>query len=345
MSNVVRTGWEDKYYMSIQNTGITTAGIFTASGKGIPATGQCGLLLSNHPNLETGITKDFQEKTTGLAQNRYDASNAFEYSDGKRSPNVQLEMGLTDHRLAVLGWLLFQKGASEDGSNNKTLLVPTSGNSGCEVWASVGRSIGDGASANGHVIHGMVCKQLQISGNAGERIKLTADMIGRTYADNFNFSTGPAVWAVETDGEEMFFGFTWTLAGTAITSYVESVEITIANNMAARFYSEQVPSAFVVQRFATNGSLKIAMSADTGVGDNSQIDAFVAGTLKKLIGAKGSAGSANYYSIQVNCMYTGATVDPAEELMLTLPFDGVYLDSSNESIKIITCDGVLRGIT
>jgi hypothetical protein len=42
-------------------------------------------------------------------------------------------------------------------------------------------------------------------------------------------------------------------------------------------------------------------------------------------------------------LYTGAPVDPAEEHQLDLSFDCAY-DGTNESIKIETDDGVVRGI-
>jgi len=340
----VRTGWEDRFCLSTQTTGISTPGTFTATDNGIgaaPGAGACGLLLNSHPNFEAGKVQDFADKSTGIAENKYDTGNVYEYTDGRRQPTVSLEMGLTAPRLATFLWLLCQKGASEEEGDDKTFIVPTAGNSGCEVWASIGRAIGAGTAADGHAIHGAVCNQLQISGNNGERVNLTANMTGKTMVTNFNHTASN--FDIDTGGEEMFFDFTtMTLAGTSIVNFAESFSLDISNNMAARFYGGQTPSAYVLQKFTTSGNIKLAMSADT-VGDNKQIDNFVAGTDVALVLSKGLSGASGYISITLNCLYTGASVDPAEELLLDLPFDCVN-DGTNASFSIVVNDGLTRAI-
>lgn len=347
MANVVRTGWEDFFYLSYQvAASIPSTGTWGVADNGIaakgPSAGKCGLLLNNHPSFDIGKAIDFQEKTTGMAQNRQDAGLLYEYTPGKAAPKVQLEMGMTDQRLAILCWLLFQKGASEHATNgDKTFVVPTSGKSGCSVYAAIGRSLGLKTTAYGQAMYGAIVNQLQISAVPGERVKLTADFIGKIFATNIDHTNSDA--GIETDGEELFSGLTWTVQGASVTSYLESFDLTINNNAAMRFAAQLSPSMFILQRFAINGTIKLAMSADTGTGDNSQIDRFVAGTPTALRGLKGASASANYFSITVNALYTGSSVDPAEELLLNLPYDGVY-DGSTSAVSIIVNDGIDRDI-
>jgi hypothetical protein len=341
MANIIRTGWEDKYCMSFQTTSISTAGTFLTTDKGIGGvspTAKCGLMLIEHPSLMAGLSRDKEDKATGLAQVRYDAANVYEFTDGKKSPTVGLNMGLNAYRLKILGWLLCQKGTVES-TNQATCTVPVAGSADCEVWASVGRSFGNPAAALdvGHVIHGCICKQLQITGSAGERVKLSAEMIGRALVSNFDHTSSN--FDIETIGELMFFNFTYKFATVDISNYVESVDITITNNAAVRHYGSQTPSHYVLGKFGVSGTMKIAMSAATGTGDNSQLDNYIAGTDILFEATAGTTGTAGYVDILVNMLYSGdPTYDPAEELLIDLPFEGVY-DGTNSAFAFTANNG------
>ena len=348
----VRTGWEDRYCLSYQKTSFATNGTWTATDKGIgaiDASAKCGLMLSNHPNIDGGKSVDFAQKTTGLAQNKYSSTNSEEYVDGKRTPKVALEMGINPKRLGVFLWLLFQGGSSQGvttpPATQKNFVVPVAGSSQTEVWAAVGRAIGSGTGADGHAIYGCVAQQVTLSGAAGERCKMAVDLLGRAIATNVNHTA--SVFTVEsaaTDAELLYWDFTtMSLGGTTVTTGLESWSLTMNNNIAAKNYAQQAVSNFTMGRFTTSGSIKLAMSTTTA-GDNAQIDAFVAGTQKILILSKGTTGTDGYINISANCLYTGATVDPAEELMLDLPFDCAY-DGTNQSIAIDVCDNINRTIT
>lgn len=339
----MRSGWEDGYFACIQTTGISTAGTFLATAHGFAGStaGQCGLLLNSHPNLEIGHVNEFTEKTTGRSENSHDTGNAYEYHTGRGNPSVSLEMGLTPSRLIVFGWLCFQKGVSQDTGSTEdvTLVTPAKGGSECEVWASIGRAMGAGSAADGHAIHGAICSNLTIAGEAGGRVNLTAEMMGKTHVRNFDFTSADATF--DSGGEALFTDFTYTLDATDVSNFMESFSISANNNASARFYGEVTPSSFVLQRFATSGNFKVAMSAGATEGDNVQLDNFANGTITPLTISKGSSGTAGYINIALNMIYTGGSVDPAEELMLDMPFDCVTNnDQSTRSIQIDTCDEV-----
>lgn len=343
MANTIRTSYEDLYYLSYQTTSISTAGTFTATDDGISAlgpSGQCGLLLTDHPDLMPGKVQDYADKTTGLAQRRYDTGNQYEYTDGRRTPTVSLNMGLNAYRLKILGWLLGQQGATET-TNEVVVIPPVAGGAAMEVWASIGRSFGDPSGlAVGHAIHGCICNQLQITGNAGERCNIIAQMSGRSMVTNFDHTNSVAT--IETAGENMFFDFDFSFATNDIGDYMEGFDITINNNAVARHYGSQTPSHYVMGKWETTGTVRFAMSAEgTTIGDNNQIDNFIGGTdvLLDIEHASISSGTNGYIRIRTNMLYSGdPSLDPAEELTWNCPFEGVY-DGTNQSIALTANNG------
>lgn len=334
----VRVGWEDKYCIFYQNSGIDNndddaTGVFVGADGLLAATN--GILLDEHPMINPGVEHINTDKATGLAEMRSGAG--YEFIVGRKIPAVSIgAMGLTEYKLAIFAWLLFQKGSTENGTTPfaKNYVVPVAGNAECEVWCSFGRSVGAGTDGKSYALHGGIATQLGISGAEGERMVLSAEIVGRNFVDTYDHTASN--FTPEGVADHMFFNYTWTLGGTALTG-LQSFDCTIANNAATRLYGSQVPGSFALGKFGTTGTFKLAMSNAT-VGDNTQLDNFIAGTIKQLIGTY-----TDKIVIRVNCHYTGAEIDPAEELMMSLPYEAVN-DGSNDSILLTVTDSIDRGI-
>lgn len=341
MSYETKTGWESIFYLSYQTGNIddddgATSGIFAGSDSGIlGVSGDHGLLLDQDAQIMPGQDIINTPKKTGLAEDQ--AGTGKEYIQGRRTPTVQLIMGLDEYNFATFGWLTVHQGISQGVTPGftKTLVPPVAGQSAPEVYASIGHRIGDATVANGYALHGCICTGLQVAGNEGERMILTADMVGRSYVDNYNHSasdnTLPAV------AEHMFWNYTWTLSGSAVS--LLSFSLNINPNVAVKHYNSLIPDSYILGKFKTTGEIKIPMT-DDAVGDNVQIDNFINGTVVPLIGTYTSK-----VTFTLSCRYNGdPDLDPADELMLTLPFDCVR-NATTPSFDIDITDSVDRGIT
>jgi hypothetical protein len=334
----LRVAWEDKYCIACNSTLISTNDSTTsifAGTKGIGLTTN-GLLLDEHPSINPGIEITTTPKTTGLAELSTGASAiGKELTLVRKRPAFSTgAMGLTQNKMTVFGWSLFQKGVTEGAASTytKTMIPYVAGQPDCEMWLEIGRSIGDPASATGygHVLTGCICTSMAISGSQGERFTMNCELMGRTFRDNYIHTASN--FTPETAADHVFLNYSWTLGGTAAN--LQSVNFTITNNATALGYNSLVPTAYSLGRIGVSGEFSLAMSTAT-IGDNAQIDNWVSGTDLILVG---TYTATTIFSI--NMHYTGASVDPAEtELLLSLPFEGIY-DGTNHAIQITNTDSI-----
>lgn len=345
----IRVPWEDQYALSYQTTAIgtndaATSGVFAATNDGIagigPA-GKCGLLIDEHPSINAGVEVNTVEKATGLAEPKTGASAiGVELNLSKKAPTFSIgSMGLTPEKAEIFLWSLFQKGASESGTGPfaKNYIPYVQGQSEPEVYLEISRSIGDPASATGygHCLFGAIVTSFGISGSQGERFSCSAELMGRTFRDDYVHTA--SVFDVEATVDHAFLDYSWTIAGSAAS--LQSIDLTIVNNAVAAFYNSLVPTAYTLHRLAATGTLALAMSTTT-IGDSIQIDNWIAGTDVLIVGT----GPTSAIVWTINARYTGAEVDPAEvELLLNLPYEGIY-DGTNHAIEVDVSSAIERSI-
>lgn len=340
----VRGGWENQFVLMIHTTSISendsaTSGLFVVGNdyQKTFKTGNNGMLVDENANILPGVEHLKIEKSTGIAQPR--TGTGFEYATPKKTPTFSIgAMSMNKYHMALFCWLLFQKGVIEAAVTFEKTCIPPSAEGGAdpEVWCALSRVIGDGTAAIGHSIVGGIIHTLGISMSQGERVNVSLDGYGRTFQSTYNHtativgSTGLA--------DIMFWDFSWTLAATPLTG-LESIDISINNNIGVKHYQSQVPSSYVLGRFDTTGTFRLAMSNAT-VGENTQLDNFIAGTDVVLVGTASTPG----ITISINARYNGdPNLDPAEEMMYDLSFEGAY-DGTNQSIEIEVADGQERGV-
>lgn len=334
----IRVPWEDQYGLSYRTTAIgasdaETSGLFEATNDGIAAinpSGECGLLIDEHPSISPGVEVNTVEKTTGLAQPQTGASAiGVELHIARKTPTFSIgAMGLTPEKAEVFLWSLFQKGATETAVTFEKNYVPYSqGESGPEMYLDISRSIGDPASVTGYgqCIFGAIVTSFGVSGSQGERFSCTAEIMGRTYRDDYIHTA--SVLTSEDTVDHVFLDYAWTIDGTAAS--LQSFDMTIINNAVAAHYNSLIPTNYTLHRMAVTGNFALAMSTTT-IGDYVQVDNFVAGDDVLIVGTHSSSD----IIWSTNARYTGAEVDPAEvELLLNLPYEGVY-DGTNQSIEV-----------
>lgn len=346
----VRVKWEDQYALSYDTSAISahdsaTSGLFAATNDGIagisPA-GKCGFLLDDdHPSIDPGVSIETTRKTTGLSELSTGASAiGKELALTKKLPVFSPgAFGITPEKVEVLLWSLFQKGASESGSGPyvKNFIPYVQGQSEPEMFLSISRNIGDPSSATGygHLLTGAIVSSFNVSGSQGARFIGGVEIQGRTFRKDYIHTS--SVFDSEDTVDHVFLDYTWTLGGT--TAKLQSFDLTIVNNVVPAYYGSLVPTGFTLHDIGVTGTFALAMSTTT-LGDNTQIDNFVAGTDLLLVGTH--SASAIVWSI--NMHYTGAAVDPAEvELLLNLPYEGVS-DGTNHAIEIDVSSSIERSI-
>lgn len=340
----VRGGWENQFVFMIHTTSISendaaTNGLFVVGNDDQTTfkTGNNGMLVDENASILSGVEHTKVEKSTGIAQPR--TGTGFEYSTPKKTPTFSVgSMAMNKYHMALFCWLLFQKGATEAAVTFEKACIPPSAEGGAdpEVWCGISRIIGDGTAAIGHSLVGGIIHTLGVSMSQGERVNLSIDGYGRTFKKNYNHTAS----AVGSTGlaDLMFWDFAWTLAGTSLTG-LESIDVSINNNCGIKHYQSQVPSSYVLGRFDTTGTFRLAMSNAT-VGENAQLDNFIEGTDVLLVGTAATPG----ITISINARYNGdPNLDPAEEMMYDLSFEGAY-DGTNQSIEIEVDDGIERGV-
>ena len=336
-----RAGWESRYGFSYQTVGIAsgvsaTSGLYIATANSLftLAGGDCGLVLDNKPSIDPGVEHINTPKASGLSQEN--AVVGRDFIVGKKMPTVQLVQGYNKYVSAIYFWLLLQKGVSEGGAAGyiKTAIPYASGNSGCEVYANISQIMDAGTSGTSYSMTGAICNSIQITGEEGGRMVITSDWMGHSYIDTYDHSASDL--AVVDVNDELFFNYGFTLDGTTIS--LKSFDVTVINNAVANFYTEQLPQSYSLGMVGVSGNIKMSM-ADATIGDNAQIDNFIAGTDILLVGTYTSNNI-----LSTNMKYNGPpNLDPAEETLLELAYTGVY-DGTNNAIEITATDAILRNI-
>ena len=342
-----RAPWQLRYGI-VRTASITATNAFaTVTDIGI-ATGVFGVPLTNKPFIDPGQNIIDTRKAVGVATRRVGTvSNDFEFQQGIRDPKVSFEFDANAYNLGLPLWMLFQKGAAEvlvttTTPNVKTYNAPTySEGAECETFANL--LVNTDAGGESQRMYGAVVDSIALSGDINTPLKATVSFIGREIDPDFNADTAtisfydkaPLMWTGTS-------GPTITLGGTSIEA--ASFNVTINNNASPRHYNNQLASRYILGDFTAEGSIKFPWGTAT-LGAHQAIQDFIDGTDKELIIYWGSATGATTgdFAIKLNVRYNGITLDPAEEIMVEIPFIAVY-DGTNEAMEVVLNDSIVRGI-
>ncbi len=343
----IRASWEIRYGIVVK-TGITSTATF-ASGNGIGLkSNYFGLLLTNNPSFEAGKSIVDTPKSFGRAQRV--GGTGGEYQAEREAPSVTLEMEADRYCMALFGWLLFQKGASESSgaSPYAKTYVPYRSGTGTgeatnaaepEIYAVLLKDFSGDTStaAEHHVILGAICKSMKIAGSEGGAITLSAEMVGADFTNTF---TESSLVLTPTDLAPLLFkDLTFTVGG--VTNLIGSFDITITNNAAPKSYNSGTISNYVLGKVIVTGSVSMPWSDANAAG---MIDAYLSQTPQTLVFKWGTASS-TLVQLTIPARITNAPLDASgEELMVSVSFEGVWYSADYPSVTMVVEDSVLRSI-
>lgn len=340
----VRAKWQDKYGICQCATPTPATG-YTVTSKTFLATdiglelAKLALPLTNNPMLDSGLNVIDTRKAIGEATRR--VGTGYEFTVEGMEPVVTLEMEATANMLALFSWLLFQKGASEGVATTymKTCIPYT--DCECEIYASILRQMSAG-TADSHVVHGAICKVMNLSANQGEALKLSAEMLGANFFNNFDFDLQASLLDFSAKAPLLFQDCTITLDGTTI--HIPGFSLALSNNAVAKRYSSSRVYTYVLGDLTGEGTLTLPWGEATE-GGNEQLNNFLAGTDVLLTVLWGNVVSPTdgSFKITANVRYSGAELTTEDEIATSCPFT-VANDGTN-SIKLEIVDSVNRGIS
>ena len=205
-----------------------------------------------------------QRKQTGSPQ-RYTGTGG-EFLRGNQSPTVTLPLHLSAEALGLFGSLLMQGGVNQEGSGTqykKTMLLYESADpvlySSVLFWLSEGQ--GDDPSEGFVAIDGAICKTLSLSGQQGQPVKLSAEMVGWKWqagdSDTLGMSlTPPSVTDLMFSDMTAYFGY-----GTSAN--IIAFDLSITNNAKPDFRNgSQYCKKILLQDLTGSGSITIPFSED-----------------------------------------------------------------------------------
>jgi len=339
MADVQAAAWQERYFACAQTTSIETSGDFSTD-LGIDDATDYGLLLTNHAEIDPGITISDQRKIIGEATRKM--TDGYEYVPTTYLPVTTLEMDANAWNVAFFGWLLYQKGVTETDQTDKWLYVidPPTASEGpaCEVWCSIVRDLR--TASKSHALHGGIVSSMTISGNQGEPLKLSLDIVGRGYASALDASG--YTWTPTEKAPLLFQNAVTTLAGTSID--LESFSITYTNGAISKHYNATNVKKHLIGDCTATGSFRMPWGTDT-VGQNSVIAALIANNGAELvIGFPDvTVDTAGDLVLTTICRYTGHTIAADDELISDVPFEAAE-DAGSYAYKIEAETDVSLGV-
>lgn len=338
-----RAPWQLRYGI-VRTASISATNTFAVSTDIGVATNVFGMPITNKPFIDPGQNIIDTRKAVGVATRRVGSvANDFEFQQGVRDPKISFEFDANAYNLGLPLWMLFQKGTEEVATSTvKTYNAPTySEGAECETFANILANTDTGAESQRMI--GAIVESIALSGDINTPLKATVSFIGRDIDPDFDASSAnitfydkaPLMWTGTS-------GPTITLGGTSIEA--ASFNVTINNNASPRHYNNQLATRYILGDFTAEGSITFPWGTAT-LGAHQAIQDFIDGANKQLVIYWGSATGASTgdFAIKLNVRYNGITLNPAEEIMVEIPFIAAY-DGTNEAMEIILNDGITRGI-
>lgn len=322
------------------NTATADADAFAAGAIGID-TSKYAIPLLNHPHIEHGVEIINQRKAVGTSYRR--SGSCMEYIQGARIPTVTLECDATKKILGLFCYLLFQGGSSEEAGTPylKTFSPYGEGTESVVASAAIVRLMSAG-TANSHLMGGAIIKSMTLSAEEGQPLKVTADFTGYNSVSDYDFDAAANILEFDNTACLMWSNASVKLSGTAVN--IPGFSVTITNNAVPKYYNSTHVTKYVLGDFTATGSFKVPYAATT-VGDNTQINNFVAGTdcLFQVWWGNETPSADGDVKVELNAYYTGASLSAEDEITSDLTFEATH-DGTNAAIKIQVADLVDRGI-
>lgn len=337
--------WEKRFISGYQTTSIDTAVTFDASVKSI-VTGKPLLKVTNDPTITPGFETVEQNKATGLPVPLLSAGGG-EIQIGVGRPTVPIEMDANANNLAMLLWLLFQKGASEGGVTPFVKTYAKYANAEAEVWASVAEVLSTSVAAENRILNGGIVSSLTVASDSGSQsVKVTADIMGggttgfaATYDASAAVLTDPAIAVL------LFKNMTCEIDDLAVN--LDSFTFTITNNLATKPYNTQFTKKHILNRLDITGEIVLPKdSGQASLDDNAMLTKFINLTDFKLelFWGNSPATTDGDVAFQFNCVATdNEEIDSDGEIANRIPFRNVRDDSGND-VSISLADAIDRAI-
>lgn len=326
---------------SAWNSATVTVGNFVAGAIGVD-TSKYGIPLTNFPTFDSGTAIINTRKAVGTSY-RQTSTGCLEYQLGARTPQTTYEADATYKIMALFCQLLFQGGATEEATTPflKTFIPYAEGDAAVVAAAALIKKMSD-QSADSHVIGGAIIRTLNISGEEGQPIKVSAEFTGYNMVSDYDYSSEANILEFDTTACLMMQNLSVKLAGTAVN--IPKFDLSISNNAVPKYYNTNAVTKYVLGDFTCTGNITIPWASVT-TGGNAQIDNFTNGTdcLLEFWSGNETPSATGDVKIQVNARYTGATVEGDDEIVTTLPFEAAN-DGTNNAIRIYVADACDRGI-
>jgi len=276
---ITRVSWQERYAVAIVTSLTDSWPDFASSEQGIE-TGKFVIPVTEHPHLNPGASTLENEMALGLSER-----HTLEYSSVAAEPStVTLTMPASPYSLSFFMGLLFQQGANEVANSTDKVTLTCSPYTSADPengkYCSIVRQLSDAGIAiqtdvNSHVIKGAICTSLTISGEEGQLIMLSADMMGYAWA-TANASllvTGATTTTWGALDVAQSFGFykyedIKMAIGTDITNATDfktpSFSVTISNNAKGQYYNNTVLQKMILGRLTGEGTFRIPWGATSG---------------------------------------------------------------------------------
>ena len=319
------------------NSATADADAFASGAIGV-ASNKYGIPLLNKPVFDPGQNIVNQRKAIGVSYRRGDAG--FEYNQGSRVPTTSWEFDVSYKNIVPFLWMLFQGGTTEGAATTylKTFVPYTESAAGIYVAAAL-LAKNSNTAASSHMIGGAVVRSITLSSEEGMPLKATVEMIGYNMVSDFDLDADANLIEYDNTAPLLWQDATVSLGGTTVN--IPGFSLTISNNLVTKNYDSWHTEKYVLMDCTAEGSFRLPYSAAT-VGGNAQLDNFINGTdqLLKITWGSGSHNTLGDFEIEVNARYTGAQFVADDEIVLELPFDGVYDGTNN--LRLYAVDSINR---
>jgi hypothetical protein len=312
-----RNIWMDIYSVGYSNVSISTV-----------ANASFGIPLLNHPNFEAGTQTINQRKATGTSYRQ--GQTGMEYQQGSAVPTTSYEFDVNYANLSHILWAFFQSSAFQGtGAPYVKYFIPYESPTS-EVWLTLVRKLAASGTGSSHQIAGAQPKTLALSCEEGQPLKATVEFQGYSFVDTRDVASDTLTFSAVAP--LLWQNATITLAGSAIN--VPGFNLTVNNNLVTKFHDNATAVRHLLGDLTVEGTIRVPWS-DTNRGGNTELDAFINGTVSRLVISWGSgvtngiATTTGDFSIVSHIRRTSSAIVGDDELMTEINFEGVCEESTS----------------
>lgn len=349
---MTQVAWQDRYAIALVTSmtdsypDFDTDAQIGLEGDGTTAgSGKFVIPVTEHPHLTPGSSTLEKEMALGLAE-RHQLEYTTVASD---AATVTLTMPANQYNLSFFAGLFFQVGASEAaGATDTTDLtcIPYT-TADPDKFASLVRQLSPATiqiatDATSHVMRGCVCNSLTLTGEEGDLVMMTVELMGYAWnTSNGNLLPAATIWsALDVASTGAFYKYEdmiMSLAGTAFKT--PNFSVTMNNNMSSNLYNSTVIQKFLLGRLTGEGTFAIPWGATT-VGENVALEAFLAGTTQQLKIYNNAVSCANTdgdFYLDMNAKYIDTGFGGDDEVMTDMSFSMVKTSAIEAVAMGVSC--------